>query len=293
PEQARARDLDARSDIFSLGAVLYEMIAGEPLFAGETTADIIAAIINKEPEPLAEFMRGSSLSGAKLDRIVRKALCKDREERYQSASDMLSDLKDLKEVLMIADRGLRIADSNSSDARQKDKEIEAMPAEDSSGTTAPPQQGRLSRLAPALQSWRHRGVVWAMLMVVLFVIGALFWLVLCFRPRSAADWRSSLQMIQLESLKSTSGDLLRPGRFSPDGRFIVYAAPGNGSNLWLKQIGGGPPFQITKEQWSDSSPIWSPDGQQIAFISDRSGLLGVWIIPAFGGTPTLIKTLET
>ena len=81
--------------------------------------------------------------------------------------------------------------------------------------------------------------------------------------------------------------------FSPDGRLIVYAAPGAGANLWLKQVGGGPPFQITKEQWSDSSPIWSPDGQQIAFISNRGGQLGVWIIPAFGGTPNLIKTIET
>jgi TolB-like protein/Tfp pilus assembly protein PilF len=89
------------------------MIAGEPLFAGETTADIIAAIINKEPEPLARFTREPSLSGAEIDRIARKALRKDREERYQSASDLLSDLKDLKEELTIADRGLRIVEEGA------------------------------------------------------------------------------------------------------------------------------------------------------------------------------------
>jgi hypothetical protein len=73
----------------------------------------------------------------------------------------------------------------------------------------------------------------------------------------------------------------------------LFFAPGSGFNLWLAQIGGGPPFQITKERCSDISPIWSRDGQQIAFISDRGGQHGMWIIPAVGGTPTLIKTLET
>src|SRR5262245_20755657 len=99
PEQARGLDVDARSDIFSLGAMFYEMITGEALFAGETPADIIAAVINKEPEPLERCAREAP---AELARIVRKALAKDREQRYQAAKDLLIGLKNLKLELELA-----------------------------------------------------------------------------------------------------------------------------------------------------------------------------------------------
>ena len=92
PEQARGLGVDARSDIWSLSCVLYEMVTGRMAFAGETTSDIIAAILQNEPPPI-----GASASGlsAELNRIVRKALSKDREQRYQTVQDMASDLKRL------------------------------------------------------------------------------------------------------------------------------------------------------------------------------------------------------
>jgi serine/threonine protein kinase/Tfp pilus assembly protein PilF len=93
PEQARGKELDARTDIWSLGVVIYEMLAPESPFAGETPNDSIAAILTKEPPPLADSVP------PELRRIVRKCLQKKKGERYQTVKDLLLDLKNLKREL--------------------------------------------------------------------------------------------------------------------------------------------------------------------------------------------------
>jgi Tol biopolymer transport system component len=88
PEQARGQKLDARTDIFSLGAVLYEMVAGQPAFSGGTTAEIFAALLNSVPQPPA---------APGLDAIIQKALAKDRNARYQTMHDLAADLRDFRD----------------------------------------------------------------------------------------------------------------------------------------------------------------------------------------------------
>ncbi len=96
PEQARGKPVDARSDIWSLGVVIYEMVAGRTPFSGETSTDVIVAITQKEPPPLARFAPSVP---PELDWIVTKALRKDRDERYQTIKELITDLRRLKQRL--------------------------------------------------------------------------------------------------------------------------------------------------------------------------------------------------
>ncbi len=101
PEQAKGEKVDARTDIFSFGVVLYEMIAGRTPFAGDSMSETFANLINSEPPPLARF---SANTPDELQRIVTKTLRKKRDERYQTMKDLLSDLKDLRENLAFDER---------------------------------------------------------------------------------------------------------------------------------------------------------------------------------------------
>jgi len=100
PEQARGQEVDVRTDIWTLGVVLYEMVAGRAPFQGETPSHVIVSVLESEPPPLA----GYSEVPVELERIVTKALRKNREERYQTASELSVDLKSLRQELEVEAR---------------------------------------------------------------------------------------------------------------------------------------------------------------------------------------------
>ena len=96
PEQARGLTVDVRTDIFSLGVVLYEMIAGHAPFGGVNAIEVMGSILNQEPAPLRPHLAAPGPAAGEVERIVAKALCKDRDERYQTIDDLLLDLRKSK-----------------------------------------------------------------------------------------------------------------------------------------------------------------------------------------------------
>jgi serine/threonine protein kinase len=162
PEQARGQVLDQRTDVFSFGVVLYEMAAGRIPFAGATSADALVAILDKEPAPLAEY---SPNTPAEFERIVSKALRKDREERYQTIKDLSIDLKSLKEELTFAQKLQRSRSPQSRVESTTKPKTEPLPTD---------QQAAVATHAPMVQktvSGNRRALLVALGVITLAVLG--------------------------------------------------------------------------------------------------------------------------
>lgn len=171
PEQARGMELDQRTDVFSLGIVMYEMAAGQMPFAAATSLDTLVSILEKEPAPLSEY---APEVPAEFERLIRKALRKDLEERFQTIRDLLIDLKSLKEELSFAQKLERSTPPRSDveySSRRSSTEapttIQTRAVAPTAGLSAPKSVGSNRRLVPI--------ALISLLLAGLAIMGAILW----------------------------------------------------------------------------------------------------------------------
>lgn len=287
PEHARGLKVDPRTDIFTLGVVLYEMLAGRHPFAGGTRREVVTAVINSEPPPLAHFR--NDLPDV-LEWIILKALAKDREERYQTAKELLNDLRRLQQRLRI-ERELSRAHAFAPQRFGGIPSILGLQQPE----LAEPGQNLLVAETPSSGSGKVSGrfkvfltqgsrfnqimKVVSVLLLLGLVIAYQFWLRQPTKPPF-----SDMKPARF----TTSGRSIRAA-ISPDGKYVVYAQADDGKqSLWVRQVAATTNVEIVHAaEVIYRGLTFSPDGAFVYYVVQEGSnpIQALYQVPALGGQP--------
>jgi serine/threonine protein kinase len=253
PEQARGEELDARTDLFSFGAVLYEMATGALPFRGDTTAVIFAAILEKLSVPP---VRLNPDVPNELERIINKCLEKDRSLRYQHASELRTDLKRLKRDTTSGQHISTVASSRPAAIARRPRPV---------------------RLIAALAS----------LFAVLVALALAYWWwgIHQTEPLNINSWKET------QLTHNTSDNLVEGGAISPDGKYLAFV-DNLGLHLTVVDTGETHDVPLPAEMRSRLRTVsWFPDGQRLVLgtRSDNEGRV-LWLSSIFGGVPQKLQT---
>jgi Tol biopolymer transport system component len=255
PEQARGLEPDARTDLFSFGAVLFEMATGQQAFRADSAAVIYDAILNLNPPPPSQL---NSAVPPQLDRIVQKALEKDRDLRYQSAGDLWAELKQLK------------------------REIDSAPPVPASAEVSQPE-GSLPVQAAAPQRFAGaRNMRWLMASIIVAVIAAAIFL-FSRRPQDRVVEYTE------RALTAAFADPVVDAAIAPDGNSFVYAT---GKGLYLQLIPTGEVHQLPSPPDSRIFQVaWFPNNRDLLLVAmpSQSNWGALWTESVFGEPPHLLR----
>ncbi len=277
PEQAQGKTVDARNDIFSFGIVFYEMLTGRRPFAGETALESISSMLKDEPPPMRQML---SAVPSEIERIVNKTLRKDREERYQTAKDLLLDLKDAK-------RELEFHDQRATVPNQDADETQPLPATTTNenqnrATSENRNQATSSAEYIVTQLKNHKFLYLAF--AVLLMAGIGFGI---YRYSDSARVHNPFESVKITEI-TDSGKVGGGVALSRDGKWLVYSIrEGEKASVWLKQVA----IPDSNTQIVPPAPVkyrgfaFSPDGNYLYYTVEEGAISNctLYQMPVLGG----------